>query len=155
PDPRSAHERVRRRPDLPPHDELPAARRPRIGDDRCRAAQRERGGLPDPRRPDRDADAGARRDHRRPPSPRGPPRPRREAGLLRDPPRQAALGRAVAPDVTDRRSATAIAIALLTLLNILNYVDRSVLFAVQPLIQDEFHVSNARLGALTSVFLIC
>ena len=44
---------------------------------------------------------------------------------------------------------------MLTSLNLLNYVDRSVLFAVQPLVQAEFHVSNAQLGYLTSAFLGC
>lgn len=45
------------------------------------------------------------------------------------------------------------ALILLTCLNLLNYVDRNVLFAVQPLIQDEFHISNAQIGYLTSAFL--
>jgi predicted MFS family arabinose efflux permease len=46
------------------------------------------------------------------------------------------------------------ALVLLTALNLLNYIDRSVLNAVQPLIQDEFHVSDAQIGRLTTVFLI-
>jgi len=45
------------------------------------------------------------------------------------------------------------ALILLTALNLLNYVDRNVLFAVQPLVQDEFHVTNAQIGYLTSAFL--
>jgi MFS family permease len=45
------------------------------------------------------------------------------------------------------------ALVLLTTLNLLNYVDRSVLFAVQPLVQKEFHVSNLKIGLLTSAFL--
>ena len=45
------------------------------------------------------------------------------------------------------------ALVLLTALNLLNYVDRSVLFAVQPLVQAEFHLTNAQLGYLTSAFL--
>jgi predicted MFS family arabinose efflux permease len=45
------------------------------------------------------------------------------------------------------------ALIVLTALNLLNYVDRNVLFAVQPLVQDEFHVSNAQIGYLTSAFL--
>ncbi|MGH9515462.1 MAG: spinster family MFS transporter [Terriglobales bacterium] len=45
------------------------------------------------------------------------------------------------------------ALILLTALNLLNYIDRSVLFAVQPLVQDEFHVSNAQIAYLTSAFL--
>ena len=46
------------------------------------------------------------------------------------------------------------ALLVLTTLNLLNYIDRSVLNAVQPLIQNEFHVSDAQLGRLTTVFLI-
>lgn len=46
------------------------------------------------------------------------------------------------------------ALVLLTLLNLLNYIDRTVLNAVQPLIQSEFHVSDAQVGRLTTVFLI-
>jgi MFS transporter, Spinster family, sphingosine-1-phosphate transporter len=46
------------------------------------------------------------------------------------------------------------ALALLTALNLLNYIDRSVLNAVQPLIQNEFHVSDAQIGRVTTVFLI-
>jgi multidrug resistance protein len=45
------------------------------------------------------------------------------------------------------------ALSLLTALNLLNYVDRSVLFAVQPLVQSEFHLTNAQVGYLTSAFL--
>jgi len=46
------------------------------------------------------------------------------------------------------------ALALLTALNLLNYVDRSVLFAVQPLVQAEFHRSDADFGLLTSAFFL-
>jgi len=46
------------------------------------------------------------------------------------------------------------ALILLTALNLLNYIDRSVLFAVQPLVQSEFRVSNAQIGYLTSAFLL-
>ncbi|HEY8670594.1 MAG TPA: MFS transporter [Terriglobales bacterium] len=46
-------------------------------------------------------------------------------------------------------------LALLTALNLLNYADRNVLFAVQPLVQDEFHISKAQIGFLTTAFLIC
>ncbi len=45
------------------------------------------------------------------------------------------------------------ALVLLTALNLLNYIDRNVLFAVQPLIQKEFLLSNTQLGYLTSAFL--
>lgn len=44
---------------------------------------------------------------------------------------------------------------LLTVLNLLNYADRNVLFAVQPLVQREFNVNKAQIGLLTSAFLIC
>ena len=47
------------------------------------------------------------------------------------------------------------ALVLLTTLNLLNYIDRNVLFAVQPLVQDEFHISKAQVGYLTSAFLLC
>jgi MFS transporter, Spinster family, sphingosine-1-phosphate transporter len=47
------------------------------------------------------------------------------------------------------------ALLLLTALNLLNYVDRSVLFGVQPLIQSEFHVSKTQIGFLTTAFLLC
>ncbi len=45
------------------------------------------------------------------------------------------------------------ALIVLTALNLLNYADRNVLFAVQPLVQDEFHLTNTQLGYLTSAFL--
>ena len=47
------------------------------------------------------------------------------------------------------------ALVLLTALNLFNYVDRSVLFAVQPLVQSEFHINKAQIGLLTTAFLIC
>ena len=47
------------------------------------------------------------------------------------------------------------ALLLLTALNLLNYADRNVLFAVQPLVQNEFHISKAQIGYLTSAFLLC
>jgi MFS family permease len=46
-------------------------------------------------------------------------------------------------------------LAMLTALNLLNYADRNVLFAVQPLVQDEFHINKTQIGLLTSAFLIC
>jgi MFS family permease len=45
------------------------------------------------------------------------------------------------------------ALTLLTALNLLNYIDRSVLFAVQPLVQGEFNLTNTQVGYLTSAFL--
>ncbi len=47
------------------------------------------------------------------------------------------------------------ALILLTGLNLLNYMDRSVLAAVQTQIQDEFHRSNADMGLVTTVFFWC
>jgi MFS family permease len=47
------------------------------------------------------------------------------------------------------------ALLLLTALNFFNYVDRNVLFAVQPLIQSEFKVDDAKMGFLTTAFFIC
>ncbi len=46
------------------------------------------------------------------------------------------------------------ALVLLTTLNLLNYIDRSVLFAVQPLIEKEFTLSKTQIGYLTSAFLL-
>lgn len=45
------------------------------------------------------------------------------------------------------------ALIVLTSLNLLNYADRNVLFAVQPLVQDEFHLTKVQIGYLTSAFL--
>ena len=46
------------------------------------------------------------------------------------------------------------ALFLLTGLNLLNYIDRSVLYAVQEMVKQEFHRSDAAFGFLTSVFFI-
>jgi predicted MFS family arabinose efflux permease len=56
--------------------------------------------------------------------------------------------------VTQRKLYPWTALAILTALNFLNYIDRSVLFAVQPLVQNEFHLTNAQVGYLTSAFLL-
>src|SRR5512146_298420 len=53
------------------------------------------------------------------------------------------------------RSYARLALLLLTALNFLNYIDRSVLFAVQPLVQAEFHRSDTQFGFLTTAFFIC
>ena len=45
------------------------------------------------------------------------------------------------------------ALIMLTALNLLNYADRNILFAVQPLVQDEFHLTKTQVGYLTSAFL--
>ena len=54
----------------------------------------------------------------------------------------------------DKRLYPKTALALLTALNLLNYIDRNVLFAVQDLIKAEFPRSDAAYGLLTSVFFI-
>ncbi len=48
----------------------------------------------------------------------------------------------------------AVALFLLTALNLFNYLDRYILPGVQPLIQKEFAVSDERMGALTYAFFI-
>jgi MFS family permease len=48
-----------------------------------------------------------------------------------------------------------VALLLLTALNFINYIDRSVLFAVQPLVQKEFALSDKQIGFLTSAFFVC
>jgi multidrug resistance protein len=58
------------------------------------------------------------------------------------------------PQVTRRKLYPWTALVLLTTLNLLNYIDRSVLFAVQPLVQTEFKLTNAQVGYLTSAFLL-
>jgi MFS family permease len=49
------------------------------------------------------------------------------------------------------RTATT-ALFLLTALNLFNFIDRYVLPGVQPLIQHDFHIDDARAGLLTSAF---
>lgn len=56
--------------------------------------------------------------------------------------------------MTDRRLYPRTALLVLTALNLVNYVDRSVLNAVQPLVQVEFRLTKTQLGYLTSAFLI-
>ncbi len=53
-----------------------------------------------------------------------------------------------------RRWATT-ALVILTALNFVNYIDRSVLFAVQPMVQHEFPGSDAKFGLLTTAFFFC
>jgi MFS transporter, Spinster family, sphingosine-1-phosphate transporter len=48
----------------------------------------------------------------------------------------------------------AVVLALLTTLNLLNYVDRYVMSAVLPKVQDDLHLSNFMGGSLFTVFLI-
>ncbi len=53
------------------------------------------------------------------------------------------------------RASARIALLLLTALNFLNYIDRNVLYAVQPLIQKEFVLTDEQVGFLTSAFFVC
>jgi MFS family permease len=57
--------------------------------------------------------------------------------------------------VTPRKLYPWTALSVLTSLNLLNYVDRNVLFAVTPLVQTEFQISKTQVGYLTSAFLLC
>jgi len=43
---------------------------------------------------------------------------------------------------------------LLTLINLVNYLDRYILTAVAPLIQEEFSLSNFQIGSLMSAFML-
>jgi len=47
------------------------------------------------------------------------------------------------------------ALALLLTVNLLNYIDRQVLYAVFPLIKADFSLSDTALGFLGSAFMIC
>ena len=63
------------------------------------------------------------------------------------------MSTAARPAVTP--AAARVALLVLTLLNFLNYIDRNILFAVQPQIQSEFHCSDRQIGLLTSAFFFC
>ncbi len=60
-------------------------------------------------------------------------------------------------DADNRHSPTysSYALALLLAVNLLNYIDRQVLYAVFPLIKEDFHLSDTSLGFLGSAFMIC
>ncbi len=47
------------------------------------------------------------------------------------------------------------ALVLLLSVNLLNYIDRQVLYAVFPLIKSDFHLSDTALGFLGSAFMLC
>ncbi len=47
------------------------------------------------------------------------------------------------------------AMLLLLSVNLLNYIDRQVLYAVFPLIKEDFHLSDTALGFLGSAFMVC
>ena len=54
-----------------------------------------------------------------------------------------------------RKTQAVAALAILTGLNLFNYIDRNVLFAVQPMVQAEFHISDVTVALLTSAFFWC
>jgi len=54
--------------------------------------------------------------------------------------------------VPDKKLTPKTALALLTALNLLNYIDRNVAVPVQDMVKAEFHRSDAGLRFLTSVF---
>ena len=45
-------------------------------------------------------------------------------------------------------------LALLLAVNILNYVDRQVLYALLPLISGDLHLTDAQAGSLASAFMV-
>ena len=45
-------------------------------------------------------------------------------------------------------------LALLLSVNILNYVDRQIVYALLPLISSDLHLSDAQAGSLASAFMI-
>ena len=53
--------------------------------------------------------------------------------------------------ISPQRTA-ALALFLLTALNLFNFIDRYILPGVQPLVQKEFAVNDAKMGLLTTVF---
>ena len=53
-----------------------------------------------------------------------------------------------------RKTYSLATLALLTAINFVNYIDRSVLFAVQPLVQAEFKFSDTQYGLLTTSFFV-
>jgi predicted MFS family arabinose efflux permease len=54
-----------------------------------------------------------------------------------------------------RKAYPYLTLAVLTALNILNYIDRNMLLGVQPLVQKEFKITDAQTGLLTSAFFFC
>ncbi|HMK55645.1 MAG TPA: MFS transporter, partial [Dissulfurispiraceae bacterium] len=47
------------------------------------------------------------------------------------------------------------ALALLFAANLLNYIDRQVIYAVFPLIKTDLQISDTALGSIGSVFMVC
>src|SRR6185437_12191977 len=46
-------------------------------------------------------------------------------------------------------------LAVLTGLNLLNYIDRNAVIGVQPLVQDEFRINDKQYGLIISAFFFC
>src|SRR6185503_14428461 len=46
------------------------------------------------------------------------------------------------------------ALGVLLAINLLNYLDRQVLYSLLPLIKEELHATDAQLGALASAFML-
>jgi predicted MFS family arabinose efflux permease len=59
--------------------------------------------------------------------------------------------------ITQKRGKTGAqgVLVLLFAANLLNYIDRQVLYAVFPLIKTDFHLSDTALGLLGSAFMVC
>src|SRR3954462_12124665 len=60
---------------------------------------------------------------------------------------------AIAAHTLNRRGAY-YGLGVLTLLNLLNYVDRYILAAVLPRVQSELHLTNSQAGFLATAFLV-
>src|SRR6201985_3068072 len=52
------------------------------------------------------------------------------------------------------RGAAYYGLTIVTLLNLLNYIDRYILAAVLPRIQSELHLTNSQAGLLATAFLV-
>jgi MFS family permease len=57
------------------------------------------------------------------------------------------------PSMQPTRSQARFAFIVLLIINVLNYVDRSIFSSVQPVIQADFHLTDTELGLLNSSFL--
>lgn len=58
-------------------------------------------------------------------------------------------------NVTSSSISTRYVLALLISVNLLNYIDRQVLYAVFPLVKADLHLSDTELGILGSAFMLC
>ena len=60
---------------------------------------------------------------------------------------------AIASHTLSRRTAY-YGLGVVTLLNLLNYIDRYILAAVLPRVQSELHLTNSQAGFLATAFLV-